>query len=413
MALAVVNRRPLFPVLLMAIGAGALYYGQIRGHDAVSYLQQSRQVVTRTRVQQDPPAQRPVLAPPGVEGPKIQVAILLDTSSSMSGLIDQARAELWTMVNAMDGFSKDGQQSHIEIAVYEYGNSGLDGQTGYLRQVTPFSGDLDAISEGLFSLTTNGGSEHAGQVIDAANQELNWRLDDDTVRAIYIAGNESFEQGPTPFAEAIANATERGITVNTIYCGDENQGRQEQWHDGARLGGGQYLAINHNHVKAYREAPQDAEIAELGRELNATYVYYGSGGQAAYDNQRRQDDNAASAGLGSLIQRSVSKSSRTYNNYGWDLVDATEQGRLKIADVDRETLPEGYRGLSADQLEKKVEAQSAKRKEIQTRLAELRKEREAFLANAGQEAGAEAATLDAAMISALQSQASELGFEFQ
>ena len=396
----------------MAIGAGAVYYGQLRGPQAHSYLQQTRQVMSQARVTQDPPATRPALALPSTDGPKIQVAILLDTSSSMSGLIDQARAELWTMVNAMDGFSKNGQQSNIEIAIYEYGNSGLDGETGYLRQVTPFSGDLDAISEGLFSLTTNGGSEHAGQVIDAANQQLHWRVDDDTVRAIYIAGNESFEQGPTPFAEAIASAKERGIRVNTIYCGDENQGRQEQWHEGARLGGGQYLAINHNHVKSYREAPQDAEIAQLGRALNDTYIYYGSGGEAAYENQRRQDDNAASAGLGSVIQRSVSKSSRAYNNYGWDLVDATEQGRLELTEVDRETLPEGYRGLSARELHEKVEAESAKRKEIQSRLAELRSAREDFLATSGREAGARAATLDAAMISALQSQASELGFEF-
>ncbi|MBL7152168.1 MAG: hypothetical protein ISS79_00505, partial [Phycisphaerae bacterium] len=38
----------------------------------------------------------PIVAEPIVENkPLVQMAILLDTSGSMSGLIDQARAELW------------------------------------------------------------------------------------------------------------------------------------------------------------------------------------------------------------------------------------------------------------------------------------------------------------------------------
>lgn len=414
MAMALSNRTPLFlPVLLMAVGAGALYYGQMRGYDYRSEVKPTREVMQQQSAVTDPPAARPVLAPPGQAGPRIQVAILLDTSSSMSGLIDQARAELWTMVNAMDGFSKDGQQSNIEIAIYEYGNSGLDGETGYLRQVTPFSSDLDAISEGLFSLTTNGGSEHAGQVIERANLDLNWRVDDDTVRAIYIAGNESFEQGPIPYAEAISAAREKGITVNTIYCGDENQGRQEQWAAGASVGGGQFLAINHNHVKQHITAPQDAQIAELGRDLNDTYIYYGSDGRSAYDNQRRQDDNAARTGLSIMVERSVSKSSRQYNNYGWDLVDATEQGHLDFGEVDQQTLPEAYRGLDEADLRKAVAEQAERRKTLQKRMADLQLEREGYLAAKRSEQRPGTATLDSAMIGALQSQASGLGFEFQ
>ena len=91
--------------------------------------------------------------------PKIQMAILLDTSSSMDGLIDQARQQLWNVVDEFSRTQRSGQKPLLEVAVYEYGNSGLSAQQGYIRQVLEFSRDLDRVSESLFSLTTNGGDE--------------------------------------------------------------------------------------------------------------------------------------------------------------------------------------------------------------------------------------------------------------
>jgi hypothetical protein len=411
MSLALANRSSLFlPIALVAIGAGAVYYGQLRDRPLPDSAR-VHQLLTPAPEQstQDPPR----LEPAHHAGPRIQVAILLDTSSSMSGLIDQARSELWTMVNAMDDFAKDGQHASIEIALYEYGNSGLDSESGYLRQVIPFSSDLDGISEALFSLTTGGGSEHAGQVIERAGQDLRWRNDDDTVRAIYIAGNESFAQGPVAFTQAIADAKSRGIRVNTVYCGDENQGRQEQWAQGASLGEGRYLAIDHNRQVHHIAAPQDDEIAALGRELNETYVYYGTGGRAAYDNQRRQDDNAASYGSSIMVERSVSKSKRSYNNHGWDLVDATAQGQVDLSKLDTGTLPAGYRGLDEGELQRKIDEKSKQRKAIQTRLGKLQGERSAYIEAEKAGSAKTGESLDSAMIGALQAQATELGFEFQ
>ena len=48
---------------------------------------------------------------------------------------------------------------NLEIALYQYGNDNLSSSEGYIQQVLGFSGDLDEISEKLFSLNTNGGEE--------------------------------------------------------------------------------------------------------------------------------------------------------------------------------------------------------------------------------------------------------------
>src|SRR5687768_1147360 len=114
-----------------------------------------------------------VVAP--VEGQAIMIALLLDTSNSMDGLIDQAKSQLWKIVNEVAAAkSGDNKQPNVKIALYEYGNDGLSADEGYIRQVSPLTEDLDVISEKLFSLSTNGGNEFCGHVIESSLNQLAW-----------------------------------------------------------------------------------------------------------------------------------------------------------------------------------------------------------------------------------------------
>ncbi len=105
---------------------------------------------------------------------KIQVAILLDVSNSMDGLIDQAKAQLWNMVNTMGKAKCNGATPKIEIALYEYGRTTNNEKAGFVKQLMPFTTDLDSLSEILFSLKTDGGEEHCGQVIYTSLNKLTW-----------------------------------------------------------------------------------------------------------------------------------------------------------------------------------------------------------------------------------------------
>ena len=102
----------------------------------------------------------------------VQLAILLDTSNSMDGLIEQAKTQLWKIVNEMARSKRDGKTINLYVALYEYGNDGLSSQEGYVRLVTSLTNDLDKISEELFKLKTNGGSEYCGTVISEAVKDL-------------------------------------------------------------------------------------------------------------------------------------------------------------------------------------------------------------------------------------------------
>src|SRR6185369_4975439 len=153
--------------------------------------------------------------------PLVQIAVLLDTSGSMEGLIEQAKGQLWKIVNEFLKAKQDGQTPEVQVALYEYGKSSLSPKSGWIRQIQPLTTDLDKISEELFALKTNGVDEYCGWVIKRAVDDLDWSPSADVYKVIFIAGNEPFTQGPVNYAESCKAAITKGIIVNTIHCGGE------------------------------------------------------------------------------------------------------------------------------------------------------------------------------------------------
>src|SRR6266545_3779365 len=65
---------------------------------------------------------------------KIQIALLVDTSSDMDPFIDEARTQLWQVVREYAGATRHGRRARLEVAFYEYGNGALLGRSGQVRQ---------------------------------------------------------------------------------------------------------------------------------------------------------------------------------------------------------------------------------------------------------------------------------------
>jgi hypothetical protein len=316
--------------------------------------------------------------------PVIQVALLLDTSNSMDGLIDQAKSRLWSVVNSMTALRHDGRSPRIEIALYEYGNDSLSGKDNWVRQVAPLTPDLDLISEKLFSLRTNGGSEYVGAVVKNATDALEWKSGPKTMKIIYIAGNESFAQGRVSYKEAIGDAREKKIHINTIYCGERQEGIKLEWQAGADLANGKYFSIDANRKSTHVDTPYDAELKQLNLRLNDTYYGYGAQGSSRKANQRLQDSNASGQSESVLVERSVSKSnSALYRNGGWDIVDRAQDDPGFLDKATEAELPPELRGMSPAQKRAFVAQKKAEREALKARMAELAQKREAFIRQAG------------------------------
>jgi len=354
----------------------------------------------------NPPVSRPA------KDQSIMLALLLDTSNSMDGLIEQAKSQLWKIVNELSAAKcDDGARPKIKIALYEYGNDGLSSSEGYIRMVSGLTDDLDLISEKLFALRTNGGNEYCGQVIKTSLQQLNWSTSPADLKIIFIAGNEPFTQGEIPYRAACSLAKEKGVVVNTIFCGDFNEGMQTNWKDGADITGGSYMSISQNSQTVYVPTPYDTRIEECNERLNRTYLYYGRSGAVKKEAQAAQDNNAASYGQENKVERAVSKSSHAYNNSSWDLVDAAKDDAKVVAQAREEELPAEMKGMSAEQRKAYVNEKAEERKKIQAEIQELSKKRQAYIAEHTPKE-AQVSMLDAAMIKAIKEQAKTKNFKW-
>ncbi len=342
----------------------------------------------------------------------IQMAILLDTSGSMEGLIEQAKTQLWKIVNEMALAKKNGKVPRLLVGLYEYGKSTIPANEGYLRMLVPLSEDLDRISEELFKLKTNGGQEYCGKVIRAATRGLQWNQSNSDYKVVFIAGNEPFTQGDVDYKTACRAAIEKGIVVNTIFCGNYEQGIRTFWKDGADLADGKYMNIDHNQKIVHISAPQDKVIIELGRELNQTYIAYGKAGKGKKERQKRQDKNALSVNEEVMVQRSVAKSSPQYSNTTWDMVDAVKEGKVKIEDMKEEDLPEELKKMNKRERVEYVNKLKKKREDIQTKINLLNREREKYVTQKRKEISDEL-TLDEALVKAIKEQASKKNYKFE
>ncbi|GIK60715.1 MAG: VWA domain-containing protein [Ignavibacteriota bacterium] len=341
----------------------------------------------------------------------IQLAILLDTSNSMDGLIDQAKTQLWKIVNEMSRSKCNGKKTNLSVALYEYGNDGLSSMEGYVRLITPFTNDLDKISEELFNLKTNGGSEYCGTVISEALRDLKWNKDDNNYKVIFIAGNEPFDQGEKDYKDACKSARNKDIIVNTIFCGNYNEGVQTFWKNGADLANGKYLNIDSDCHIAHIPTPYDDRLVELGQKLNSTYIAYGYEGETLKQRQSTQDDNASNLSPSVMVERSITKGSGQYKNESWDLVDAEKEG-VDIDDIPKDQLPEEMQNMTKEEQKEYVDQKANEREKIQKEINELDQQRRDFIAKQQKE-NIQDNTLDAAMLKLIKEQASKKNFEFE
>ncbi|MEM7165623.1 MAG: vWA domain-containing protein [Planctomycetota bacterium] len=344
--------------------------------------------------------------------PKIQLAICLDTSGSMDGLINSARQKIWTIVNDLDRATPTPE---LRIALLTFGNDGHAEANGWVSIDVPFTEDLDLVSEKLFGLTTNGGTELVGRVISQATRELAWDKSENTLRLVFVAGNESADQDTlVPFRKVCADAAAQGILVNSIYCarsGDDTE-IPSGWREVASNAGGHYASIDQEGTVVIA-TPFDEELTRLSSALNVTYVPYGDKGVAGCGNQIAQDANATGLNAAAAAGRCVSKAGSNYDCSSWDLVDALANETVKLAALESDKLPPVMAAMTLEEKQQYIQAKSRTRKALQDQVAVLDTQRSRYIeAELEKQMAAGVESFDLAVRNAVRSQAGAKGFSF-
>lgn len=354
------------------------------------------------------PAHSPATTPVAEQG-VIELVICLDTSGSMSGLIDAAKQKLWAIVNDL---ALAEPTPRLRVGLLTFGNDGHAPENGWVAVQTQLTDDLDLVSQKLFELQTNGGTELVGRVLQHAGR-LDWTPSEDALKLIVVAGNESADQDTeSPFRDQCRQLISRGVMINAIYCGPETDDLAPAWREVAALADGHFASIDQDNGTVVIETPFDEQLGALSGALNRTYIPVGHAGQSGAGNQMRQDDNANELNRAAAATRAQTKAQQLYH-CSWDLIDAHEAGTVKIAEVPADDLPEEMREMTVEQRAAHVAEMSRQRSEIQAEILAVGRERDAFVREVMlQQSVDESRSLDFAVRRAVRDQAASKGFRF-
>lgn len=348
------------------------------------------------------------------EPSQIEIAFALDTTGSMSGLIEGAKQKIWSIANQMADTS---QEVEIRIGLVGYRDRGDQ----YVTRLHDLTDDIDSIYGHLRGFRADGGGdtpESVNQALHTAVTKMSWSESPDVYKVVFLVGDAPPHMNyadDVKYSETARLAAERGITLNTIQCGDLPDTSQV-WQQIAKLGNGRYVAIQQDGAMFALTTPMDEDLSRLNRELAATALPYGDEGQKEEIRAKLRRSLSAAAPAAASRLSYLAKAGGKLNSGRSDLVDAVKDG---LVDLDAlpgdELLPAEMRGMSDTEQESYVRQRTRERERIREEIAELGRKRDAWVRAESERLASEGRGdgFDQEVLETIRSQAAEKGIRYE
>lgn len=339
------------------------------------------------------------------ERPVLDVVFVLDTTSSMGGLIEGAKQKIWSIASRM----ASGQPTpKVRVGLVAYRDHG----DSYVTQVHPLSEDLDGVYKTLMGFRAEGGGDtpeavHAG--LSDAVEKMQWSDGKRTAKMIFLVGDAPAHGGDRLALNAAAKkAIGKGIVVNTIRCGPDMTTGQ-QFTEVARLADGRFDSIDQSGGVVAIATPFDADLAKLNAELMDTTLYAGRREAVAEGESRKAEAKAmapaAAADRVSYLGKSGGGVGSSASFGATDLAAAPE----KAATMSEDDLPAQMKKMSKEERVAYAKKQAEQRKQIEGRIAELSKKRDAYVAK---ESAAKKDSFDNRVFESVKTSAAKAGIAY-
>ncbi len=312
--------------------------------------------------------------------PVVEVAFVLDTTGSMSGLIDNAKRKIWSIATTIADANPDAE---VRMALVAYRDIGDE----YVTRKFELTTDIQGLYAELLKFRASGGgdwAESVNEALDTAITKLNWSQEKEVRRIVFLVGDApphmDYAQD-RKYPEVLKDAKARGIIVNAVQAGPARD-TERFWREIAQLGDGKYIPIPQDGgVALIIETPYDREILELQIRLNRTVLPYGKRAQQMRVQERLDNVAAApqSTATDIAVYRSKIRKPDVVSTDG-DLVSDTASGRVKLDAIPEAELPENLQKLDPSARKAEVEKQSRERKALDEKLSALVKQRDAYVA---------------------------------
>ena len=315
-------------------------------------------------------------APPPPK-PVVDVVFVLDSTGSMSGLIEGAKEKIWSIANSVIA-----QQPAptVRIGLVSYRDRGDE----YVTKRHDLTDDIDEVFKNLRSFRADGGGdtpESVNQALHEAVGKMSWSDGKDATKIVFLVGDcppHMDYQDDVKYVKTCKNAAASNIVINTVQCGGHSE-TTPVWQEIARLAEGTYIALAQTGGMVAVTTPQDAEIAKLSAELGETAIAYGSAVQQR--GVREKNTAAKDAAPAVAAQRAAfnSKSGGKAIQGRGDLLADLAEGAVKLESVKEEDLPAEFKGKSAEERKKLIEDRQSKRAELNKQLDGLVRKRSDFI----------------------------------
>lgn len=357
-----------------------------------------------------------VAAPMGdFDGPQIDVVFVLDTTGSMSGLIDGAKRRIWGIANEV---LETREQAQVRFGLIGFRDRGDE----YVTRQYDLTTDLYGIYGHLLDFQAAGGGDRPESVNQALNEavtQMNWNANQDTLRLVFLVGDSPPHldyQDDVQYSRTLELADQRDITVNTVLAGTASD-TANIWREIARLGGGSFLTIPQDGGVTVIASPYDDQISSLQRRIQDTVVPYGTRAEQDYLAGQLADAYAASAPVAADMATNRFRSGRVNEvlTGGNDLVQDIEDGAIALSEVDASELPPRYADLNTEEIAVDVDRRIAERAALNAELASLIEERDAWVAEETERLTAETGVsgFDLEVARTIREQAAERGIAYE
>jgi len=348
--------------------------------------------------------------------PKIEVVFVLDTTGSMSGLLQSAKDKIWSIATTLAS-AEPAPEISIGLVAYR------DRTDNYVTKVIDLSSNLDAVFAQLMQFTADGGGDTPESVnkglYDAINN-ISWSNDQQAYQTVFLVGDAPAHtdyENDVPFEVTLQNAKQKGIIVNSIQCGNDNDTRRH-WQRIASLAGGDFLKVEQNGSAIASDTPYDSKLAKLAKELESTRIYYGS--------KKTRDQLTSSAKANDALYKNAPKAALAkraeYNNTRSgarnllgenELLEAVAEGKVDLATVDNHLLPEAISSMAIEERSSYINEQNTKRAKIKKEMLSLSEKRKTYVQEIISDADNLESSLDYQLFDTLKKQAKAKGIDYE
>ncbi|MEO6952892.1 MAG: vWA domain-containing protein [Polyangia bacterium] len=333
--------------------------------------------------------------------PRIEVVFALDTTGSMSGMLDGAKKKIWSVAQ----YIGNGQpKPELRIGLVAYRDRG----DAYVTRFYDLTDDLDKVFDHLQSFEADGGGdgpEDVNRALADAIDKSSWTDGQNTLKMVYLVGDAPphDDYHDAPDSKALARRAQgRGIRINAIRCGSDAT-TQLAFNRISQLASGEFASIDQGGGVETITTPYDDKLAALNAKLMGTAIGYGKSRDEVARKVARS--LAAPAAMNADRASYFAKSGGGAVGGMGDLVKDIAEGRVKAEDVAPSDLPAAIAAMSPPARSAYVSHKAREREEVSTEINTLADERNAYLKKSKPKAG----SLDGAVEGTLRRQAAAAG----